>query len=97
VEGYLSVTPDELIDSGQQLKVIAEDLRHAHNRVKDIRSAQLGSKRIDSALNAFADHWNYGMNKMVTKVDMTGEALLAAGRQYAAVDASVASGAQSQW
>jgi uncharacterized protein YukE len=97
VEGYIQVTPEELIDSGQQLKVIAEDLRHAHNRVKDLRSSQLGSKRIDSALNTFADHWNYGMNKMVTKVDMTGEALLSAGRQYAAVDESVASGAQSQW
>lgn len=97
MEGYFSVTPDELIGSGQQLKVIAEDLRHAHNRVKDLRSAQLGSKRIDSALNAFADHWNYGMNKIVSKVDMTGEALLSAGRQYAAADESVAAGAQSKW
>ncbi len=90
MEGYIQVTPDELIGSGQQLKVIAEDLRHAHDRVKGLLSSQLGSKRIDSALNSFADHWNYGMNKMVSKVDMTGEALLAAGRQYAAVDASVA-------
>jgi len=90
VAGYIQVTPDELIDSGQQLKAIADDLRHAHDRVKDLRSKQVGSKRIDSALNAFADHWNYGMNKMVGKVDMTGEALLAAGQQYAAVDGAVA-------
>lgn len=95
MQGYIQVTPEELIDSGQQLKVIAEDLHHAHDRVKGLRSSQLGSKRIDSALNSFADHWNYGMNKMVSKVDMTGEALLAAGRQYAAVDASVAAGAQA--
>jgi hypothetical protein len=94
VEGYIQVTPAELVDSGQHLKVIAEDLRHAHDRVKGLGSSQLGSKRIDSALNAFADHWNYGMNHMVSNVDMTGEALLAAGRQYAAVDASVATGAQ---
>ena len=93
MQGHIDVTPEELIDSGQQLKVIAEDLRHAHDRVKGLRSAQLGSKRIDSALNSFADHWHYGMNKMVSKVDMTGEALLSAGRQYAAVDAAVASGA----
>ena len=93
MQGYLQVTPEELIDSGQQLKAIAEDLRHAHDRVKGLRSGQLGSKRIDSALNSFADHWHYGMNKMVSKVDMTGEALLSAGRQYAAVDASVAAGA----
>ena len=95
MEGYIQVTPEELIDSGQQLKAIAEDLRHAHDRVKDLSSAQLGSRRIDSALNTFADHWRYGMNKMVSKVDMTGEALLAAGRQYAAADESVAAGARA--
>ncbi|MDQ1501885.1 MAG: hypothetical protein QOE80_1170 [Actinomycetota bacterium] len=91
--GSFQVTPDELIDSGQQLKAIAEDLRFAHDRVKDLRSKELGSKRIDSALNSFADHWNFGMNTMVSKVDMTGEALLSAGRQYAGVDAAVAAGA----
>ncbi len=95
MEGRIDVTPEELIDSGQQLKVIAEDLGHAHDRVKGLLSVQLGSKRIDSALNAFADHWHYGMNKMVGKVDMTGEALLSAGRQYAAVDATVASGTRA--
>lgn len=91
--GRIAVTPEELIQSGQTLKAIAEDLHHAHDRVKGLRSHELGSKRIDSALNSFADHWNYGMNTMVSKVDMTGEALLSAGRQYAGVDASVASGA----
>ena len=91
--GRIAVTPEELINSGQTLKAIAEDLHHAHDRVKNLRSSELGSKRIDSALNSFADHWNYGMNTMVSKVDMTGEALLSAGRQYAAVDGSVASGA----
>jgi hypothetical protein len=91
--GSFQVTPDELIDSGQQLKAIAEDLRFAHDRVKDLRSKELGSKRIDSALNSFADHWNFGMNTKVSKVDMTGEALLSAGRQYAGVDAAVAAGA----
>lgn len=93
MQGSIQVTPEELINSGQQLKAIAEDMRYAHDRVKDLRSSQLGSKRIDSALNSFADHWNYGMNTMVSKVDMTGEALLSAGRQYAGVDAAVAAGA----
>jgi uncharacterized protein YukE len=92
MQGSFQVTPEELIDSGQQLKAIAEDLRYAHDRVKDLRSSQLGSKRIDSALNSFADHWNFGMNTMVSKVDMTGEALLSAGQQYAGVDAAVAAG-----
>jgi hypothetical protein len=41
--GSFQVTPDELIDSGQQLKAIAEDLRFAHDRVKGLRSSQLGS------------------------------------------------------
>lgn len=87
---HIDVTPEELIRSGNQLKAIAEDLRLAHRRVEGLRSAQLGSKTIDSALNHFADHWKYGMNRMVDKVDMTGEALLAAGRQYAGVEASLA-------
>ena len=88
--GYIDVTPEDLIKSGQQLKAIAQDLQFAHHRVEGLRSAQLGSKRIDSALNHFADHWKYGMNKMVEKVDMTGQALLSAGERYAAVDASIA-------
>jgi hypothetical protein len=87
---HIDVTPEELIRSGNQLKAIAEDLRLAHQRVEGLRSSQLGSKAIDSALNHFADHWKYGMNKMVEKVDMTGEALLAAGRQYAGVEADIA-------
>ena len=87
--GYIDVTPEELIRSGHQLQAIAEDLRHAHHRVEGLRSKQLGSKTIDSALNHFADHWKYGMNKMVEKVDMTGAALLAAGEQYAGVDAAI--------
>lgn len=88
--GYIDVTPDELIQSGQQLKAIAQDLQFAHHRVEGLRSAQLGSKRIDSALNNFADHWQYGMRKIVEKVDMTGEALLSAGQSYAGVDSAVA-------
>ena len=44
------------------------------------------TKSIDSALNDFADHWNYGMKRLVKKVDMTGEAILAAGQRYAAVE-----------
>ena len=89
--GHIDVTPDDLIHSGQTLKAIAEDLRSAHHRVEGLRSAQLGSKAIDSALNHFANEWKYGMHKIVEKVDMTGEALLAAGQQYAGVDTSVAS------
>jgi hypothetical protein len=87
---HIDVTPEELIRSGNQLKAIAEDLRLAHRRVESLRSSHLGSKTIDSALNHFADHWKYGMNRMVEKVDMTGEALLAAGRQYAGVEAGIA-------
>ncbi len=87
---HIDVTPEELIRSGNQLKAIAEDLRLAHKRVEGLRSSQLGSKTIDSALNHFADHWKYGMSKMVEKVDMTGEALLAAGRQSAGVEARIA-------
>lgn len=86
---YIDVTPEELIQSGQQLKAIAQDLQFAHRRVEGLRSAQLGSRRIDSALNHFADHWQYGMRRMVERVDMTGEALLAAGQQYAGVDSSI--------
>ena len=88
--GSIDVTPDDLIRSGQTLKAIAEDLRMAHHRVESLRSAQLGSKAIDSALNHFADEWKFGMNKIVEKVDMTGEALLSAGQQYAGVDSAVA-------
>ena len=91
--GYIDVTPDQLIDSGQQLKAIAQDLQFAHKRVEGLQSSQLGSKSIDSALNHFADHWKYGMKKMVEKVDMTGEALLAAGERYTAVDSTIAAGA----
>lgn len=88
--GYIDVTPEELIQSGNQLKAIAQDLQFAHHRVEGLRSAQLGAKRIDSALNHFADHWKYGMGKMVEKVGMTGEALLSAGQTYTAVDSSIA-------
>lgn len=84
------VTPEELIQSGQQLKAIAQDLQSAHHRVESLRSAQLGSHRIDSALNHFADHWQHGMRRLVERVDMTGEALLAAGKQYADVDSGIA-------
>jgi hypothetical protein len=87
--GYIDVTPDQLIDSGHQLQAIAQDLQSAHHRVEGLRSAQLGSKSIDSALNHFANQWKYGMNKMVEKVDMTGAALLAAGQRYTDVDASI--------
>ena len=34
------------------------------------------------------------MNKMVEKVDMTGEAILAAGQQYAGVDSAVGAAAK---
>ena len=88
--GNIDVTPEQLIQSGNQLKAIAQDLQFAHHRVEGLRSAQLGSKAVDSALNHFANHWKYGMNKMVEKVAMTGEALLSAGQTYAAVDASIA-------
>ena len=88
--GYIEVTPEELIKGGQTLKAIAEDLRSAHHRVEGLRRSQLGSRAIDSALNHFADEWKYGMNKIVEKVDMTGEAILAAGQQYAGVDSAVA-------
>ena len=91
--GYIDVTPEELIRSGQTLKAIAEDLRAAHHRVEGLRSAQLGSKPIDSALNHFANEWKYGMSKIVEKVDMTGEALLSDGQQYAGVDTAVAQAA----
>ena len=89
----IDVTPDELIDSGQQLKAIAEDLGSAHHRVEGLHSCQLGSKSVDSALNHFADHWNYGMRRLVKKVDMTGEALLVAGRGYASLE----SGLSAPW
>lgn len=88
--GYIDVTPEELIQSGQQLTVIAQDLRVAHRRVEGLRSAQIGSRRIDSALNHFADHWQYGMRRMVERVEMTGEALRSAGEQYAVVDRTIA-------
>jgi hypothetical protein len=91
--GYIDVTPEQLINSGQQLKAIAQDLGFAHKRVEGLLSSQLGSRSIDSALNHFADHWKYGMDKMVKKVDMTGEALLAAGQRYTAVDNNIAAGA----
>ena len=92
--GYIEVTPEELIRSGQTLKAVAEDLRLAHHRIEGLRRSQLGSKSIDSALNHFADEWKYGMNKIVEKVDMTGEAILSAGEQYAAVESAVSRGAR---
>jgi len=93
--GLIDVTPDQLIDSGQQLKAIAADLGFAHHRIEGLRSRQLGSKSIDSALNDFADHWNYGMKRLVKKVDMTGEAILAAGQRYAAVEGALSAPIQA--
>ena len=91
----IDVTPDQLIDSGQQLKAIAQDLGFAHDRVEGLRSSQLGSKSIDSALNHFADHWMFGMGRLVKKVDMTGEALLVAGRSYASLESDLSAPSQA--
>ena len=46
-------------------------------------------------LNDFADHWNYGMKRLVKKVDMTGEAILAAGQRYAAVEGALSAPIQA--
>jgi hypothetical protein len=93
--GAIDVTSDQLIDSGQQLKAIGQDLQFAHHRVEGLRSSQIGSKSIDSSLNQFADHWNYGMHRLVKKVDMTGEALLVAGQRYADLEAHIAAAPQA--
>jgi hypothetical protein len=92
--GYIEVTPEELIRSGETLKAIADDLRLAHHRLEGLRRDQLGSRSIDSALDHFADEWKYGMKTLVEKVDMTGEALLSAGQAYVAVESAVARGAR---
>ncbi len=58
---------------------MAEDLRVAHRRVEGLRSRDLGSRTVDQALNHFADHWDYGMARMVKSVEWTAEALRSAG------------------
>ncbi len=86
----LRVTPSALVRSGNELGVIAEDLQLAHHRVENLRSWQIGATNIDAALNHLADHWRYGMSKMVESVRFTGEALVAAGRTYGDVEIKLA-------
>ncbi len=88
---FLQVTPEEIHRSAEQLRLIAADLRHAHRRVESLRSRDLGSRSIDGALNRFADHWDYGMAKMVKSVEWTAEALSSAAATYGDTEAALSS------
>ena len=79
-----------LVRSGHTLSVIAEDLDMSFHRIEGLRSRALGSRRMDSALNHFADHWKYGWGVMEEKLRATGAQLTAAARQYEAVEAALA-------
>lgn len=87
----LQVTPEQIFDSARQLRAIAEDLRDAHRRVEGLRSRDLGSRALDGALNRFADHWDYGMSRMVTSVEWTAEALSSAAATYGDAEAALGS------
>lgn len=86
------VTPEQLFRSKRELQTVAEDLRVAHRRVEGLRSRDLGSRAIDQALNHFADHWDYGMTRMVKSVEWTAEALRSAGQTYGDAEAAIDSG-----
>ena len=86
------VTPEQLFRSERELQTVAEDLRAAHRRVEGLRSRDLGSRAVDQALNHFADHWDYGMARMVKSVEWTAEALRSAGQTYGDAEAAIDSG-----
>src|SRR5687767_11788813 len=79
-----------LMRSGHTLSAIAEDLDMSFHRIEGLRSRALGSRRIDGALNHFADHWKYGWGVMEDKLKATGAQLTAAAREYEAAEAALA-------
>jgi hypothetical protein len=79
-----------LMRSGQMLGAVAEDLGFSFQRIEGLRSRALGSRRIDGALNHFADHWKFGWGVMEEKLKATGAQLAAAARQYEEVEAAMA-------
>ena len=86
----IDVDPRVLFENGRVLHALEEDLGYAHHRVEGLRSHDLGSRSLDGALNHFADHWEYGMNRMRARVKATGDALIVAARTYEQVDGLVA-------
>ncbi|GEM_PF-3106451 len=81
-----------LLKSGRALGAIAEDLGMSHHRIEGLRSKDLGSRRIDAALNQFADHWKYGWGVMEEKLKETSAKLTAAASQYEAIESTLARG-----
>ena len=81
-----------LLKSGQALGAISEDLGMSHHRIEGLRSKNLGSRRIDAALNQFADHWQYGWGVMKDKLKETSAQLSAAADQYEAIESTLARG-----
>lgn len=72
------------------LRVVAADLRQAATRLSRIDAERLGSARMDRALELFAGEWAWGMARLAESVEMTGQALLAAGETYQRVDEELA-------
>jgi hypothetical protein len=81
-----------LLKSAQALGAISEDLGMSFHRIEGLRSNALGSRRLDTALNQFADHWKYGWGVMEQKLKETSAQLAAAARQYEAVESTLARG-----
>jgi hypothetical protein len=85
----IDVTPEDLLQSAAILDTVAEDLRHAHNRLHDVRTTMIGAGNVTDALRHFADEWEFGMGRMVESVKFTARALRTAGEGYAEVESKV--------
>lgn len=88
----IEVTPEELLRIANEMAAIAEDLRHAHGRLSGLTEDAIGARNIDGALEDFADHWRYGMDRMTKGVRWTAEALTTAGTTYGDVEGGLAGG-----
>lgn len=86
----IDVDAGALLESSRMLLAVSEDLRLSFHRIEGLRSRTLGSRRIDGALNHFADHWKYGWGVMETKLKEDGTALGAAATQYHEVEGAIA-------
>ena len=85
----IEVTPEGLLRSAATLDTVAEDLRHAHSRLDDVRTTMVGAGNVTDALRRFADEWEFGMGRMVESVKFTARALRTAGEGYAEVESGV--------
>ncbi|HEX2499692.1 MAG: WXG100 family type VII secretion target [Actinomycetes bacterium] len=90
--GDFNVDTDELLAVGRLLDAVRAELSRLHGQIDDLRAHTLGCDPVSDALNAFADHWRFGLGRMRDRAGFVAEALAAAGRTYQTVDAQLAAG-----